>query len=439
MTNSIKDIEEAKTIFILGSNTFEDHPLIARRVVKAREHGAILINIDPRFTMTAKQADIYAPFFSGTDVALVNAMMNVIITEGLEDKEFIKNRTRDYEKMKEEVMKCTPEWAAPITGVPAETIRKVARVYATNKPSAIIYSMGVTQHACGTDNVLSMSNIAMLTGNIGKRGSGVNPLRGQNNVQGACDMGALPNVVSGYQAVINPELRAKVCAVWGVKDIPGKVGLTIVEVMNAIEQGKVKSLYIMGENPMISDPDINHVKHSLEHLDFLVVQDIFMTETAQLASVVLPAASFAEKDGTFTNTERRVQLLKPAVKPPGQAKPDWEIIGLIAKKMGVNGFDFSRRKKSSRRSRSHRVRRHDLREALQATGTPLAVPGDRSPRHPDPAHREVQPPGRHWHILPGNLQAARRGTRCGVPVDPDHRPHALPLPHGQHDPQVAHA
>ena len=340
MTNSIKDISEAKTIFIIGSNTFEDHPLIGRRVVKARQNGAILINIDPRFTMTARQADIYAPFYSGTDVALINAMMNVIITEGLEDKEFIKNRTKDYEKMKEEVMKCTPEWAAPITGVPADTIRKVARIYATNKPSAIIYSMGVTQHACGTDNVLSMSNIAMLTGNIGKRGSGVNPLRGQNNVQGACDMGALPNVVSGYQAVINPELRAKVCAVWGVKDIPGKVGLTIVEVMNAIDEGKIKSLYIMGENPMVSDPDVNHVRHALEKVDFLVVQDIFMTETAQKASVVLPAASFAEKDGTFTNTERRVQLLRPAVKPPGQAKPDWEIIGLIAGKMGVKGFDY---------------------------------------------------------------------------------------------------
>ncbi len=290
--------------------------------------------------MTAKQADIYAPFYSGTDVALINAMMNVIITEGLEDKEFIKTRTKDFDKLKEEVMKCTPEWAAPITGVPAETIRKIARIYATNKPSSLIYSMGVTQHACGTDNVLSMSNIAMLTGNIGKRGSGVNPLRGQNNVQGACDMGALPNVVSGYQAVINPELRAKVCAVWGVKDIPGKVGLTIVEVMNAIDAGKIKSLYIMGENPMVSDPDVNHVKHALEHVEFLVVQDIFMTETAQLASVVLPAASFAEKDGTFTNTERRVQLLKPAVKSPGQAKPDWEIISLIAQKMGVAGFGY---------------------------------------------------------------------------------------------------
>ena len=245
--------------------------------------------------MTAKQADIYVQHRSGSDVALMNAMMYVILSEGLEDKEFIKNRTKGFDELKEEVMKCTPEWAEPITGVPAETIRKIARLYATNKPSAIIYSMGITQHSTGTDNVLSMSNLAMLTGNIGKRGAGVNPLRGQNNVQGACDMGALPNVVSGYQAVINPELRAKVCAVWGVKDIPGKVGLTIVEVMNAADEGKVKSLYIMGENPMVSDPDVNHVEHALGKLDFLVVQDIFLTETAQLAHVVLPAASFAEK------------------------------------------------------------------------------------------------------------------------------------------------
>lgn len=340
MTNSIKDIEEAKTIFIIGSNTFEDHPLIGRRVVRAKKNGAFLMVADPRYNMTAKQSDMYIQFRSGTDVALVNAMMYVILTEGLEDKEFIKNRTKGFDALKEEVMKCPPEWAEPITGVPAATIRKMAIQYATQKPSSIIYSMGVTQHSTGTDNVLSMSNLAMLTGNIGKRGSGVNPLRGQNNVQGACDMGALPNVVSGYQAVINPELRAKVCGVWGVKDIPGKVGLTIVEVMNAADQGKIKSLYIMGENPMVSDPDVNHVAHALGKIDFIVVQDIFMTETAQLASVVLPAASFAEKDGTFTNTERRVQLLKPAVKPPGQAKPDWEIIGLIAKKMGVAGFDF---------------------------------------------------------------------------------------------------
>lgn len=340
MTNSIRDIEEAKTIFIIGSNTFEDHPLIARRVIRAKEAGATLIVADPRFNMTAKHADLYVQFRSGTDVALVNAMMYVILSEGLEDKEFIKNRTKGFDSLREEVMKCPPEWAEPITGVPADTIRKMARLYAKNKPSAIIYSMGITQHSTGTDNVLSMSNLAMLTGNIGKRGSGVNPLRGQNNVQGACDMGALPNVVSGYQAVTNPELRAKVCGVWGVKDIPAKVGLTIVEAMNAADEGKLKSLYIMGENPMVSDPDVNHVKHALEKLDFLVVQDIFLTETAELAHVVLPAASFAEKDGTFTNTERRVQLLRPAVRPPGQAKPDWEIICSVARKMGVKGFDF---------------------------------------------------------------------------------------------------
>lgn len=341
MTNSIKDIEEAKTIFIIGSNTFEDHPLIARRVVRARENGAKLIVADPRFNMTAKHADLYVQFRSGTDVALLNAMMHVILTEGLEDKEFIASRTKGFDALKEEVIKCPPEWAEPITGVPAAQIREMARLYASNKPSSIIYSMGVTQHSTGTDNVLSVSNLAMLTGNIGKRGSGVNPLRGQNNVQGACDMGALPNVVPGYQAVINPELRAKVCNAWGVKEIPDKVGLTIVEVMNAIDEGKIKTLFIMGENPMISDPDVNHVEHALEKVDFLVVQDIFLTETAALADVVLPASSFAEKDGTFTNTERRVQLIRKAVEAPGEAKADWEIFGMIARKMGVKGFDFN--------------------------------------------------------------------------------------------------
>jgi len=254
-------------------------------------------------------------------------------------------------------------------------------------------------------------------------------------------MGALPNVVTGYQAVINPELRAKVCAVWGVKDIPGKVGLTIVEVMNAIEEGKVKSLYIMGENPMVSDPDINHVRHALEHLDFLVVQDIFMTETAQLASVVLPAASFAEKDGTFTNTERRVQLLKPAVKPPGQAKPDWEIIGLIARKMGVKGFDFKSQEEIFEEVRKTTPQYAGMTYARLSRPEALhwPCPDHQPPRHPYPARGEVQPPGRHGHLLPGFVQAPGRSTRCGVPAHPDHRPYAIPLPHGQHDPAVGNA
>ncbi|WP_424359548.1 formate dehydrogenase subunit alpha [Methanocella sp. MCL-LM] len=340
MTNTIKDIADAKLLFIIGTNTFEDHPLIGRRIVQAKERGAKIIVCDPRFNITAKQADIFVQHRSGTDVALLNAMMYTILTEGLENKEFIKARTKDFETIKAEIMKCSPEWAEPITGVPADTIKKIARMYATSGASSILFSMGITQHACGTDNVVSVSNLALMCGMIGKPGTGINPLRGQNNVQGACDMGCLPNVVSGYQAVINDELRKKYAAAWGVADLPNKVGLTIVEVMNAIDAGKVKSLYIMGENPMVSDPDINHVKHALQSVNFLVVQDIFMTETAELAHVVLPAAAYAEKEGTFTSTERRVQLLKKVVTPPGQAKEDWEIICAIAKKMGVAGFDF---------------------------------------------------------------------------------------------------
>jgi formate dehydrogenase major subunit len=341
MTNTITDIKDSKLVFIIGSNTFEDHPLVGRSVIRAKENGAKIIVCDPRFNMTAKQADIYVPFRSGTDVALLNAMMYVILSEGLENKEFIKNRTKGFDALKEEVMKCPPEWAEPITGVPAETIRKIARMYATSGASSILFAMGITQHATGTDNVVSVSNLALICGMIGRPGVGINPLRGQNNVQGACDMGCLPNVVSGYQAVINDDLRKKYAGLWNVADLPNKVGLTIVETMNAADAGKVKCLYIMGENPMVSDPNVNHVKHSLEKLEFLVVQDIFMTETAELASVVLPAAAGPEKQGTYTSTERRVQLLRPAVKAPGQAKADWEIICAIAKKMGVKGFDFN--------------------------------------------------------------------------------------------------
>lgn len=341
MTNTIKDIEDSRCIFIIGSNTFEAHPLVARRVLKAKDAGASIIVADPRYNPTARHSDVYAQLRSGSDVALLNAMMYVILAEGLEDREFIRDRTKGFDALKAAVAQCTPEWAEPITGVPAETIRKMARLYASARPAAILYSMGITQHTTGTDNVLSISNLAMLTGNIGKPGSGVNPLRGQNNVQGACDMGALPGMLPGYKPTTDDGWRKKVSFIWGVDDIPSEPGLTLVEITDAIAGGRIKSLYIMGENPVISDPDANHVKRSLGSLDFLVVQDIFLTETAELADVVLPAASFAEKDGTFTNTERRVQLIRRAISPPGQAKPDWEIICMLAKKMGAHGFDFT--------------------------------------------------------------------------------------------------
>jgi len=341
MTNSLKSIEFADVIFIIGSNTLEQHPLMWRRILQAKARGAKLIVADPRFTPSAKKADLYIPFKSGTDVALMNAMMNVIISEGLEDKEFIEKRTKNFEELKEVVKKYPPEKVAEITEASPDLIKEAAIMYAKAENAAIVYSMGITQHTTGTDNVMSTSNLAMITGNIGRPGTGVNPLRGQNNVQGACDMGALPVVYPGYQKVIEEEMAGKMRTAWGCGDLNCKPGLTVVEMMNEAHEGGVKGMYIMGENPMVSDPDLSHVEGSLENLDFLVVQDIFMTETAALADVVLPATSWAEKDGTFTSTERRVQYIRKAVDAPGEARADWEIISDIATRMGSDLFNYS--------------------------------------------------------------------------------------------------
>lgn len=341
MTNSIKSIEFADVIFIIGSNTLEQHPLMWRRILQAKAKGAKLIVADPRFTPSAKKADLYIPFKSGTDVALMNAMMNVIISEGLEDKEFIEKRTKNFEELKEVVKNYPPEKVESITEASADLIREAAIMYAKADNAAIVYSMGINQHTTGTDNVMSTSNLAMITGNIGRPGTGVNPLRGQNNVQGACDMGALPVVYPGYQKVIEGEIAEKMRNAWGCGDLNCKPGITVVEMMNAAHDGEIKGMYIMGENPMVSDPDLQHVQGSLENLDFLVVQDIFLTETAELADVVLPATSWAEKDGTFTSTERRVQYIRKAVDAPGEARADWEIISDIAKRMGSDLFNYN--------------------------------------------------------------------------------------------------
>ena len=334
MTNSIGEIERADCIFVTGSNTTEAHPIIALRIKSAvTRHGAKLIVADPRSIDLVRFAHLHVRQRSGTDVALVNAMMNVIISEGLWDEEFVASRTEAFEELEECVAECVPEWAEAITGVPADDIREAARTYANAQRASIIYSMGITQHTTGTDNVLALANLAMLTGNVGRESTGVNPLRGQNNVQGACDLGALPNVYPGYQKVDDPEIRRRFESAWGV-ELPGIPGLTVVEMMNAAADGKVRGLYIMGENPMLSDPNINHVREALQNLDFLCVQDIFLSETAQLADVVFPAASFAEKDGTFTNTERRVQRVRRALDPLGEARQDYQIICDVAQALG---------------------------------------------------------------------------------------------------------
>jgi len=340
MTNSIPEIEESDCILITGSNTTENHPLIGTRILRAKEKGAKIIVVDPRKTQLSELADIHVRQRLGTDVAWINGLMHIIIKEGWHDRDFIENRTEGFDKLKQKVEEYPPDKVEQITGIAQADLRNIAEVYAKSEKSSIIYSMGITQHTSGTDNVLSTANLAMLTGNIGKRSTGVNPLRGQNNVQGACDMGALPNVYSGYQSILNDKARKKFESAWGMT-LPTNVGLTSVEMMKAAAKGEIKGMFIMGENPMLSDPDINHVRKALGNLEFLVVQDIFLTETAQLADVVLPGTSFAEKDGTFTSTDRRVQMVRMAIEPIGDSRPDWQIICQLAEKMGSPNFKYS--------------------------------------------------------------------------------------------------
>lgn len=339
MTNSIPEVAAADCILITGSNTVEQHPLIGSRVLAAKERGATLIVVDPRETLLSAQADYFLRQRPGTDVAWLNGFMHVIIKEGLHNQAFIEQRTEGFEELAKTVARYDPQTVERITGIPADDLAKAARAYAKAGSAMILYSMGITQHSTGTDNVKSVANLAMLVGQIGKPCSGVNPLRGQNNVQGACDMGALPNVYSGYQSVADANARAKFERAWG-KPLPPQPGLTVVEMMNAAAAGQLRAMYIMGENPMLSDPDVNHVREALGKLDLLVVQDIFMTETAQLADVVLPAASFAEKEGTFTNTDRHVLRVRKAVEAPGQAREDWRILCEVAQRLGSDGFGF---------------------------------------------------------------------------------------------------
>jgi formate dehydrogenase alpha subunit len=340
MTNSIPELEEADCILVTGSNTTEAHPLVSTRIMRAVENGAKLIIFDPRDIQLAKFATLHLRQRPGTDVAWLNGMMHVILKEALEDEEFVGTRTEGIEDLKVALAEYTPERVEEITGIPAADLVAAAKVYGSAERAAIVYAMGITQHTTGTDNVLSCANLSMLTGNVGKSSTGVNPLRGQNNVQGACDLGGLSNVYPGYQAVTSEEMRAKFENAWGSAP-PPKVGLTVTEMIDAAGEGTLKALYVMAENPMLSDPDINHVRHALEHTDFLVVQDIFLSETAELADVVLPGVSFAEKDGTFTATDRRIQRVRKAIEPLGESKADWEIVDELARRMGAKGFDFA--------------------------------------------------------------------------------------------------
>ena len=333
MTNSIVEFEDADLVLVTGSNTTAQHPLIGTRIINAHARGAKLIVVDPRIIPLAEHADLHLRHNIGTDVAVFNGLMNVIIADGLHDRNFIMTRTEGFEALHDVVSRYTPNVVQAITGVPAGDIVAAARMYAQADKAMIAYAMGITQHTTGTDNVKVLADLAMLTGHLGRPSTGINPLRGQNNVQGACDMGALPNVYCGYQSVAAAEIRDKFETAWG-RPLNDKPGLTITDMMSAALRGDLKAMFIMGENPMMSDPDTTHIERALANLDFLVVQDIFVTETARLADVVLPGAAFSEKTGTYTNTERRVQLAHAATAPPQDARADWEIICALSMHAG---------------------------------------------------------------------------------------------------------
>lgn len=334
MSNSIRDIaEQSGCIFIIGSNTTEQHPVIGIKIRRAKRiRGAKLIVADPRRIDIATYADLHLRHKPGTDLALLNGLMHIIIREGWQDKKFIEERTENFEALQEVVAKYTPEVVEEITGVPAGQLEKAARMMAENRPGSLLYAMGITQHTVGVANVTACANLQMLLGNMGVPGGGVNPLRGQNNVQGACDMGGLPNYYPGYQVVTDPAAQKKFEGAWGVP-LSNKIGLTVTEMLKGLDAGTVRGLYVIGENPMTSDPDLNHVREAMTKSEFFVLQEIFYSATAQFADVIFPATSFVEKEGTFTNTERRIQRVRKAIVPPGEAHADSWIVAELATRM----------------------------------------------------------------------------------------------------------
>ena len=333
MTNSIAEIADAACIFVTGSNTTACHPLIARRIFRAKEKGAKLIVADPRNIQLSRFADVAVTQRLGSDVAMFNGMMHIIIKNDWHAKDYIEQRTEAFDEFNAVVESYTPDKVEAITGIDPKDLEKMAELYATNAPAALLYAMGITQHTTGVDNVKSCCNLAMLCGNVGVASGGVNPLRGQNNVQGACDMGGLPNVFPAYQPVNVDANTEKFTQAWG-KGLPNQIGYTITDMIQAMIDGKLKALYVIGENPKLSDPDQNHLDKALDKLELLICQDIFVTETAQRADVVFAAASVAEKDGTFTNTERRCLQIHKAIEPVGDALTDWEIISKFSTAMG---------------------------------------------------------------------------------------------------------
>ncbi|MCL4249830.1 MAG: formate dehydrogenase subunit alpha [Anaerolineae bacterium] len=342
MSNSIAEMEHLDTFIVTGSNTTETHPVISLFLKRAvRENGAKLIVIDPRQIELTDFATLWLRQKPGTDVAVYQAMAHVIVTERLFDPAFIAGRTEGFDAYVESLETFTPEWAERVSGVPAEDIRAAARMYANAGSAAIYWGMGISQSTHGTDNALSLTNLALMTGHVGRPGTGLNPLRGQNNVQGCSDSGGLPNVYTAYQRVDEPETRARFETAWHTA-LPPEPGLTVTEIVDGALLGSIKALIVMGENPLMSEPNLAHAQHALEHLDLLVAIDIFINETGRFADVILPSASFAEKDGTFTNSDRRVQRVRQALPPPGEARADWAIVCDLARRMEtLLGFEQS--------------------------------------------------------------------------------------------------
>jgi formate dehydrogenase alpha subunit len=338
MSNSMDDVaNNSKSMLIIGSNTTEQHPVFGTMIRQAvLRRGLKLVVADPRKIDITEFATLHLRHRSGTDIALINGLMHIILANGWEDKSFIEERTEGFEDFKEVVDKYTPEVVSEITGIPVEKLHEAAQILSQNSPMAVLWAMGITQHTVGVRNVMDLANLQMLLGNMGVPGGGVNPLRGQNNVQGACDMGGLPNVYPAYQPVISEDAQKKFEAAWGVS-LSNKVGLTVTEIIPAAGEGKIKAIYILGEDPIMSDPDSNHIRHCMDVCDFIVLQEIFPSETEPYADVLLPGVSFAEKTGTFTNTERRVQMVRKAIEPLGDAKADWQITADIAKRILEQG------------------------------------------------------------------------------------------------------
>lgn len=334
MSNSIPEIEDTRCVFVFGYNAADSHPIVARRIINAKQKGAKVVVVDPRLTESARIADLWLPIRNGSNMALVNAFGNVLIEEGLYNREYVANYTEGFDAYRATVAKYTPEYAEKITGIPARTIREAMRIYAAAPSAFILYGMGVTHYGQAVDVVKGLSGLALLTGNFGRPNVGIGPVRGQNNVQGACDHGALPNVFPGYQSVTDEKIRAKFEKAWGVPSLPAHVGSTLTDVPHLVKEGKLKAYYIFGEDLVQTDPDAASVREALRTLEFVIVQDIFMNKTALEADVIFPATSWGEHEGTYSTADRGFQRFHKAIEPKGDVKPDWDIISMMATAMG---------------------------------------------------------------------------------------------------------